>query len=37
VVNRDDRRVALVRLAGQTFFDTMRRKLNWAIQPPERT
>lgn len=29
--------VALVRLPGQTFFGTMRRKLNWAARPPERT
>lgn len=36
VVRRDDLRVALVRLPGQTFFETMRRKLNWAIRPPER-
>ncbi len=28
--------VALVRLPGQTFFGTMRRKLNWAARPPER-
>ncbi len=28
--------LALVRLSGQTFFNTMRRKLNWAIRPPER-
>lgn len=28
--------VVLVRLPGQTFFGTMRRKLNWAARPPER-
>jgi NAD+ kinase len=36
VVRREERPLALVRLPGQTFFETMRRKLNWAIQPPER-
>jgi NAD+ kinase len=29
--------VSLVRLPGQTFFGTMRRKLNWAARPPERS
>ncbi|MDH5588967.1 MAG: NAD(+)/NADH kinase [Gemmatimonadota bacterium] len=28
--------VPLVRLPGQTFFSTMRRKLNWAARPPVR-
>jgi NAD+ kinase len=37
VVERGDLDVSLVRLPGQTFFGTMRRKLNWAARPPERT
>lgn len=28
-------RVRLVRLPGHSFFDTLRRKLNWAAHPPE--
>lgn len=36
VVRREERTLALVRLPGQTFFETMRRKLNWAARPPER-
>ena len=36
-VERSDQDVSLVRLPGQTFFGTMRRKLNWAARPPERT
>ncbi len=36
VVAREKDPVALVRLPGQTFFRTMRRKLNWAARPPER-
>ncbi len=36
VVTREERALSLVRLPGQTFFDTLRRKLNWAIRPPER-
>lgn len=36
VVARDERPVRLVRLPGQTFFRTMRRKLNWAARAPER-
>ena len=36
VVAREERPVALVRLPGQTFFGTLRRKLNWAARPPER-
>jgi len=35
-VERDDRPLWLVRMPGQTFFRTMRRKLNWAVRPPER-
>lgn len=37
VVGRDPRPISLVRLPGQTFFETMRRKLNWAARLPERT
>ncbi len=36
VVSRGKHDVALVRLPGQTFFGTMRRKLNWALRPAER-
>ncbi|MBM4184302.1 MAG: NAD(+)/NADH kinase [Gemmatimonadetes bacterium] len=36
VVAREATPVALVRLPGQTFFSTMRRKLNWAARLPER-
>jgi NAD+ kinase len=36
LVSREDRPLTLVRLPGQTFFKTMRRKLNWAARPPER-
>lgn len=36
VVSRGEHEVALIRLQGQTFLDTMRRKLNWAARPPER-
>lgn len=35
-VARGEHTVALVRLPGQTFFGTMRRKLNWAARPPSR-
>lgn len=35
-VAREGRPLSLVRLPGQTFFKTMRRKLNWAARPPER-
>lgn len=31
VVGKGESRVPLVRFAGQTFFDTLRRKLNWAV------
>jgi NAD+ kinase len=31
VVGRAPEQVDLVRLPGQTFFDTLRRKLNWAV------
>lgn len=36
IVAREERPMSLVRLPGQTFFRTMRRKLNWAARPPER-
>ncbi len=36
VVGRGEHDVQLVRLPEQTFFGTMRRKLNWAARPPER-
>jgi NAD+ kinase len=36
VVSREASPVRLVRLPGQTFFGTLRRKLNWAARPPER-
>jgi NAD+ kinase len=36
VVSREERPVAFVRLPGQTFFGTLRRKLNWAARAPER-
>jgi NAD+ kinase len=36
IVSREDHPVKLVRLPGQTFFGTLRRKLNWAASPPER-
>ena len=37
VVRRGQHTVSLVRVPGQTFFQTMRTKLNWAARPPERT
>ncbi len=37
VVRRGPHDVQLVRLSGQTFFRTMRKKLNWAARPPQRT
>jgi NAD+ kinase len=37
VVARGRHEVSFVRLPGQTFFGTMRRKLNWAARPPERS
>jgi NAD+ kinase len=37
VVSREEHPVKLVRLPGQTFLGTLRRKLNWAARPPERT
>jgi NAD+ kinase len=35
-VARGEEEVLLLRMPGQTFFGTMRRKLNWAARPPER-
>jgi len=37
VVARETKPVALVRLPDQTFFKTMRHKLNWAARSPERS
>lgn len=37
VVGRCGHDVALVRLPGQTFFGTMRRKLNWALRAADRS
>ena len=37
VIARETQPVALVRLPGQTFFKTMRHKLNWAARSPERS
>jgi NAD+ kinase len=37
VVERGEHDVPLVRLPHQTFFGTMRAKLNWAARPPERS
>ncbi|MEX2467527.1 MAG: NAD(+)/NADH kinase [Gemmatimonadota bacterium] len=37
VVGRERAPVPLVRFAGQSFLHTLRRKLNWAARPPERT
>ena len=37
VVARETEPVPLVRLPGQTFFTTMRNKLNWAARFPERS
>lgn len=34
-VQRGPATVALVRLQGESFFSTLRQKLNWAIQSPE--
>ena len=36
VVGRQREPVPLVRFAGQTFLQTLRRKLNWAARAPER-
>jgi NAD+ kinase len=37
VVARGAHDVALVHLPGQTFFGTMRRKLNWALRAADRS
>jgi NAD+ kinase len=36
VVRRGSTRVPLVRFAGQNFFATLRRKLNWSLEPIQR-
>lgn len=36
VVGREREPVPLVRFPGQSFLDTLRRKLNWAAKAPER-
>ncbi|MGB1778093.1 MAG: NAD(+)/NADH kinase [Longimicrobiales bacterium] len=36
LIQRESDPLTLVRLPGQTFFNTLRRKLNWAIRSPER-
>jgi NAD+ kinase len=36
VVRRGEARVRLVRFPGQNFFTTLRRKLHWSVEPPER-
>lgn len=35
-IRKGGRECVLVRLPGETFFRTMRKKLNWAARPPER-
>jgi NAD+ kinase len=35
IIKRGKPTVPLVRLPGQTFFQTLRRKLNWAVPPLE--
>ena len=35
-IQRESDPLSLVRLPGQRFFSTLRRKLNWAIRSPER-
>lgn len=37
VVRKGEARVCLVRFPGQNFFSTLRRKLHWSVEPPERT
>jgi NAD+ kinase len=36
VVRKGEAEVNLVRFPGQTFFSTLRRKLNWSLEPVER-
>ncbi len=33
VIRQAEARVHLIRFPGQTFFGTLREKLNWAIRP----
>jgi len=33
VIRQAEARVNLVRISGQTFFSTLRQKLNWAVRP----
>lgn len=35
IVEKDDVVVSLIRFPGQTFFGTLRRKLNWAVRSQE--
>jgi NAD+ kinase len=37
VIRKGEARVCLVRFPGQNFFSTLRRKLHWSVEPPERT
>jgi len=37
LVTRGEHEVSLVQLPGQSFLDTVRRKLNWALRAPERS
>ena len=37
VVKREAVPLSLIRLPEQSFFDTLRRKLNWANRLPDRT
>jgi NAD+ kinase len=36
VIRKGEARVRLVRFPGQNFFSTLRRKLHWSVEPPER-
>ena len=36
IVRRGEAEVNLVRFPGQSFFSTLRRKLNWSLEPVER-
>ena len=33
VIRQAQARVDLIRIPGQTFFSTLRQKLNWAVRP----
>jgi hypothetical protein len=35
VIRQAEAMVNLIRIPGQTFFSTLRQKLNWAIRPQE--